>query len=186
MAVRKENGEFEPGVIYCLVSGDLNGDDWNLFYVGESTDPFRRENEHRAAGRAAGPDSTEVYRHINLLELNNIPWSLHIVQHYDEEGPEMAEDEVLAKFLLEGCQLMNQKRGNQWWSDVIAIMRENNLASYSEYKAWLKAEEAAKNARKVTIPVTIDIATKAQRKLSAEKRRIARETGLLPSRKKKK
>ena len=53
MAVRNEDGSFKPGVIYCLVSGDLNGDEWNIFYVGESHDPYRREQEHRAAGRSA-------------------------------------------------------------------------------------------------------------------------------------
>jgi hypothetical protein len=185
MAVRNEKGEFLPGVIYCLVSGDLNTDNFSVFYVGESHDPDRRYRAHYTAGMNATKDSTDVYRHINMLHTAEIPWALHIVQHYGSEGPEAAEDEVLAKFLLAGCQLMNMKRGNQWWSDVITIMRKNNLGSYSEYKAWLKTREEAKEAKKVKEFTLIPPLTKEQRKLSAEKRKAAKEIGLLPSRRKK-
>jgi hypothetical protein len=72
------------------------------------------------------------------------------------------------------------------WCQVLDEMSYLGIAEYSEWLVHRKALKAEEDARKVTIPVTIDIATKAQRKLSAEKRRVARETGLLPSRKKKK
>jgi hypothetical protein len=169
------------------VSGDLNTDDWNIFYVGESADFERRHAEHIAAGKAATPDSTAVYRYIHELDRMGIPWTMQVVQEYgSEEGPEAKEAEVMVKFTLAGVQLQNEKNGNMHWCQVLDEMSYLGIAEYSEWLVHRKALKAEEDARKVTIPVTIDIATKAQRKLSAEKRRVARETGLLPSRKKKK
>ena len=36
MAVRNSDGTFKPGAIYVLVSGDLNSEDFEVFYCGES------------------------------------------------------------------------------------------------------------------------------------------------------
>jgi predicted GIY-YIG superfamily endonuclease len=186
MAIRKDDGTFEPGVIYCLVSGDLNTDDFSVFYVGESTDWNRRYLEHKAAGKAATSDSTEVYKHINLLELNNIPWSLQVVQEYNETGPEALEAETMIKFTLAGCNLTNEKNGNMHWCQVLEEMSYLGITSYSEYQAHKKAEEEAKNALKIQISTTFLPLTKSQLHESQIKRKVAREMGLLPNRRKKK
>jgi hypothetical protein len=182
MAVRNEDGTFKPGVIYVLVSGDLDTENFDLFYCGESENPFRREIEHRTAGMNSTKDSTDVYRHIADLHRQKIPWSLHIVQEYGTEGPEAAEDEVLCKLIQSGCKLMNMKHGNQFWEDVISTMSSLGIASYSEYLLYKSREKEAENALKVQISTTFLPLTKDQLRDSAAKRKAARECGLLPSR----
>ena len=184
MAIRNSDGTFVPGVIYCLISGDLENE-FDVFYVGESADWERRYLEHKAAGRNANADSTEVYRHINLLELNNIPWSLQIVQHYGEEGPEEAEDEVLIKFTLEGCNLTNEKHGNRHWCRVLEEMSYLGFTSYDAWKDYKKKEKDLKESKKIKISTLVEPLSKADIALSKEKRRIAKERGLIGKKKKK-
>lgn len=185
MSKRNEDGTFVPGEIYVLVSGDLDSDNWDCFYVGESINGDQRETQHQYMGSVADERSTDVYRHIKWLNDNNIPWSHQTVMTYGEEGPTDKEDEVLITLTLNGCNLKNEKRGNAHWELVLQVMRENNIASYQDYKAWKTEQNALKDSKKIKEFTLLGPLTKAQRKESAEKRKIAKEKGLLPSRRKK-
>ena len=185
MAVRKSDGTFDSGVIYCLVSGNLY-EDFDVFYVGETTDEKRRLREHQTAGLNAVDSSTSVYRHIRDLHHKKIPWTMQVVQPYHSEGPEALEAEVMVKFTLAGCDLKNEKNGNMHWCQVLEEMSSLGITEYSEYLEHKKREKEAENARKVTKNTTFLPLTKSQLHESQIKRKIARETGLLPSRRKKK
>lgn len=183
MAVRNEDGTFKPGVVYCLVSGDLYKD-FDVFYVGETHDPVRRQREHYTAGMNATKDSTEVYLHIGYLHREGIPWTLQVVQEYGSEGPQALEAEVMIKFTLAGCNLKNEKNGNMHWCQVLEEMSYLGFTEYSEYLLHKKAEKEAEDALKVKIITTECIATKEQVALSKLKRKIAKERGLIGKKRK--
>lgn len=183
MAVRNEDGTFKPGVIYVLVSGDLY-ENWSVFYCGESHDPERRKQEHYLAGMNATDSSTDVYQHIRDLHHKKIPWTMQVVQEYGIEGPEAAEDEVLCKLIQSGCKLYNMKHGNRYWEDVIAAMSSLGIAEYSEYIEHKKAEKAAEDLLKVKISTTFLPLTKDQLRESKEKRKVAKERGLIGKKRK--
>jgi hypothetical protein len=135
---------FEPGCIYELRFSHEGVD--IPFYVGETTDWERRWAEHIYGAKTATADSETKYQFIsNVLDANNIPWTLVPVVNYGAEGPEALEDEHMMALLVDGYELTNEKKGNAtWMTERLAVaddMRERGIRSYREYKEILAAEE---------------------------------------------
>lgn len=124
----------KPGVIYelrCCINNE-----WYPFYVGETTDPKSRLNQHRIASVTG---ETLVYKFIREMLLpDNIEWGLFIVQEYPAGSPDDLEDEHIMKLLLEGVRLKNMKKGSKnWMTEMLKTceeMKKRNLTSYREYR----------------------------------------------------
>ena len=139
---------FEPGVIYEL-QVQVDGS-WHPFYVGETTNPEQRLNQHRWAAEHATEDSTLVYRTIRYqLEPAGCEWRMMTVHEYGAEGPEDAEDEHIMMLLRQNQILTNEKKGNANWmaerQAQAADMRQRGITSYKKYKEIVTQEAA--NAR---------------------------------------
>lgn len=148
MAIRNEDGTFQPGYIYEL-RYEQNEEHYP-FYVGETTDLDRRYAEHAAAGRAADSDSTSVYQAIHDFDSAGIKWNIFKVAEYGAAGPEDLENQYIIQAIQAGANLMNEKKGNENWmaemQAAAADMTSRGIDSYREYRRVTEAERAARRS----------------------------------------
>jgi len=138
-----DTNEYLPGVIYELqVCVDEN---WEPFYVGETTNPGRRLREHQLNAQSATEHSTFVYRSIAVFEAEKLEWRMMTVCEYGTEGPEAGEDEHIMMLLRQGVRLTNEKKGNaNWMTERVAQaedMVRRKINNYQEYKRVITAEQ---------------------------------------------
>jgi len=144
----RHNGEFshyEPGIIYDIGVIDPQTNTRIPFYVGETCDPEGRLLAHKRAGRNADDSSTLVYQYIKLLDENNLIWTMETLAKFEQEGPTDLEDEWIMRYLYDGCQLKNMKKGNANWmaerEAAASDMRKRGINSFRKYKEVLSVEE---------------------------------------------
>ena len=133
-----------PGVIYELqVEVDSI---WTPFYVGETTDPDRRLQQHRSAAAAATEASTCVYRTIGLIfEPAGLAWRLEPVSEYGDSGPEAEENEQIMLRLRQQHVLTNEKKGNANWlaerQTEAEHMTRLGMTNYAEYRRHVTQQQ---------------------------------------------
>ena len=133
---RNKDGSFIPGVIYEL--GAYDGDDFYPFYVGESTHPAERLEQHRYAAHTG----RELLLYDYMRELHKLGYTTHmkLVEDYDEKGPADKEDEHIMNLLLQDFTLQNMKKGSAAWMDNMLATKDKMKAtghtSLREFKVW--------------------------------------------------
>jgi hypothetical protein len=133
-----------PGVIYEL---EVQVDSvWTPFYVGETTNPDRRFQQHRSAAAAATEHSTCVYRTIALIfEPEGLAWRLQPVAEYGDTGPEAEENEQIMLRLRQQHVLTNEKKGNANWlaerQAEARHMTQLGMTNYAEYRQRVSQQQ---------------------------------------------
>lgn len=133
-----------PGVIYEL---EVEVDSvWTPFYVGETTNPDRRLQQHRSAAAAATELSTCVYRTIGLIfEPQGLTWRLQPVAEYGSAGPEAEENEQIMLRLRQQHVLTNEKKGNANWlaerQAEAGHMTQLGMTNYAEYRQRVSQQQ---------------------------------------------
>ena len=114
-------------------------EDWHPFYVGHTTDPQRRLQDHRYKASRATDESTQVYRFINTVLIpNQIIWDLVVVDV-------LSEDQHIMDLLRDGVKLQNMKKGDPSWMErrqaEAQDMTRRGITNYAQYKEIISLEE---------------------------------------------
>lgn len=129
----------KPGVIYelrCKIE-----DEWHPFYVGETSNPDNRFNQHKLASITG---DTLVYKFIReQLTPAEIEWELFVVQEYPAGAADDLEDEHIMKLLQQGILLKNMKKGNSnWLQNMMEMANDMTKRSINSYREYRKIKEA--------------------------------------------
>jgi len=149
--MKKINGYYVPGYIYQL-GVSLDGVFYE-FYVGETTEPHRRFNEHKGAAKAG----KELLVYDFMRQLNHIGQEtiMIIVDRYGANGPEDKEDEHIMNSLLKGAKLQNMQKGSQGWMNNMIKIRDqmiiHKFTSLRLYKVWDAEQKRIENEKRLAL-----------------------------------
>ena len=132
--------------IYTLVRVDSE----EVFYVGRTNNPTRREVEHRYAAAHGHEDKYAYIRE----QLKDIDWELRVVREIAEgEVVVDYEDFYVIKYLREGQPLQNMRAGDARQAAAREMAAsECEFATVAAVAAWKREREQARE--RMAAPIT--------------------------------
>ena len=125
--------------IYALIEKETK----TKFYIGRTTNPFRRLAEHRYGAKYYRPGDELKYQYANALDLEGIEWDMEILM---ECGPdtEFYEDFFINKFRKEPLQNMRAGDQEPWMGRDY-----HGPAEFVESRASILRKREMKNIREI-------------------------------------